>query len=74
MQLLVSPVETFLGCLLARLSPKHSLDGVTRQGVEKEDEKHGQGEKSQDLDNCPLVVVPYYVTDRLDWVEEPHEG
>ena len=55
------------------LGAQHSLDGVTGQRIEKEDEKHRQREECQYLDNCPLVVVPYYVTNRLDGVEEPHE-
>ena len=50
------------------LGPDHLLDGVAGQGVEEHGEEEGEKE------DRPLVVVPDDVLDRLQRVEEPHEG
>ena len=56
------------------LSPNHLLDGVAGQGVEEHGEEQGEEDDEDDLEDRPLVVVPDDVPDRLQRVEEPHEG
>ena len=50
------------------------LDRVARQSVEEHGKKEDEEEPKEDLDDGPLVVVPDNVANRLDRVEEPHEG
>ena len=54
--------------------PDHLLDCVSRQSVEEHGEEEGEEDDEDDLEDCPLVVVPDDVPDRLQGVEEPHEG
>jgi hypothetical protein len=28
----------------------------------------------ENFDDCPLVVMPDYVADGFEWIQEPHEG
>ena len=54
--------------------PDHLLDCVSRQSVEEHGEEEGEEDDEDDLEDRPLVVVPDDVPDRLQRVEEPHEG
>ena len=63
-----------LGIVEMILGPDHLLDGVAGQGVEEHGEEEGEEDDEDDLEDRPLVVVPDDVPDRLQRVEEPHEG
>ena len=67
-------VEMILILVEMILSPNHLLDGVAGQGVEEHGEEQGEEDDEDDLEDRPLVVVPDDVPDRLQRVEEPHEG
>lgn len=56
------------------LRPEHPLDRVARDGVEEQQYQDGQPDDDEALDDAPLVVVPDDVPDRLERVQEPHEG
>ena len=59
---------------LGILCAEDALDCVARDGIEKEQQEDGQQGDEDDLDDGPLVVVPDDVTDRLEWIQEPHEA
>ena len=67
-------VEMILILVEMILSPDHLLDGVAGQSVEEHGEEEGEEDDEDDLEDRPLVVVPDDVPDRLQRVEEPHEG
>lgn len=55
-------------------SSHHPLDRVSGKVVDKEGEEENGAEDEQDLEDGPLEVVPDNVADRLDRIQEPHEG
>ena len=67
-------VEMILILVEMILSPDHLLDGVAGQGVEEHGEEEREEDDEDDLEDRPLVVVPDDVPDRLQRVQEPHEG
>ena len=40
---------------------------------EEESKEEDEANKNKDFDDRPFKVVPNYVTNRFDWIEEPHE-
>jgi hypothetical protein len=44
------------------LGANHLFDGVARQGVEKHGEEKREEKDENDLEDCPLVVMPDYVS------------
>jgi hypothetical protein len=57
-----------------RLRSDELLHCVARNGVEEEQHHERDGDEDESLEDCPLVIVPNYVANGFQWVEEPHEG
>ena len=62
-----------LGIVEMILSPDHH-HCVARQSVEEHGEEEEEEDDKDDLEDRPLVIVPDDIADRLQQVEEPHEG
>ena len=54
-------------------STEHLLDHVARHAVEEERDEDDQQQEDDHFEEQPAIVVPEYVSDRLERVEEPDE-
>lgn len=55
------------------LSSQDLFHRVAWYGVEEQEQKYKQSNRDYSLQNSPFVIVPDYVLDRLQRIEEPHE-
>ena len=55
------------------LCAEDALNCVARDGIEEKKEEDSKQSDEDNLNNCPLVIVPDYVSYGLQWVQEPHE-